>query len=470
MALWGQPPILRIAEASVPPGTAVPSAKAVAASADAVSVSSAGPVAPVQRAPRVQIAFRGAWTVYLQDMSSEYMRQIARQQDGLNALTVARYREGRELFRQGKSRSGVAQEQARKDFRGKLVHDFERRGMSLSAAEARADAALEVLAALHEPDLTGGGPDRIGLDPGGVPSMGDNWVNGSLGGQMRGNAQVLDEAADRVPDSEAATTFLWVDAVFVHPPWQARDFRLGPEQTACRGYGPRPPEPGPTVVEGWRDEWLHEEEARKLRRATGPAAAADAARGGSEANPARAANSPAAGSAPSARGSTPTAETAAAPTPKAERSRQESSWSTPAPRKPAPAPPEAPRPTATPQEQAAPLRTPGTPLPPDVSPSPPRQTEPPRTPATPSAPAVPGRRAPETPGAGRSEEARPGSGATESLEEIRRLSRIANPYSLREQLRAAAERRRSGQEGDSGWPTTRPRAPRNRGRDSGLER
>ncbi|MET0401373.1 MAG: polymorphic toxin type 15 domain-containing protein, partial [Cystobacter sp.] len=122
------------------------------------------------------------------DYLQEYDRQLRRQQDALNNMTVDEYLTAREAYaRHGRNPvADTMQENARDDFRsdvvGSITKSLRRQNPSLGAAEitrqanARADSLLDKLAALHEPDMVAGGWS----DP--MPKgMGDSAVNSASG-------------------------------------------------------------------------------------------------------------------------------------------------------------------------------------------------------------------------------------------------------------------------------------------------
>jgi hypothetical protein len=147
----------------------------------------------------------------------EFDRQLAGQETGLNAMTVADYLSGRDAF---ETRTVVRDPNiaraARADYHTDLKRKFFNalRKQGLSGIEATAKAAematdqMRVLAALHNPDMVAGGRDVIA-------GFGDRSINSRIGAQWKawteGNGTKttrlaeLDKAAERVPESLRTT-------------------------------------------------------------------------------------------------------------------------------------------------------------------------------------------------------------------------------------------------------------------------
>lgn len=125
----------------------------------------------------------------------EYERQIERQIDGLNEMTADELLHNMDTVR----REGVAQTEAREQYRQRMLRDETDLAFELQATDPEAlqglspveyaadvvDDTMALLAALHEPDIVAGGRDVIGIGPDGLPSMGDTFVNSSIGSQWR---------------------------------------------------------------------------------------------------------------------------------------------------------------------------------------------------------------------------------------------------------------------------------------------
>ena len=116
----------------------------------------------------------------------EYSRQLRRQQDAINNLSVEDYLSAREAFSQsGRSAAArAAQNQTRRQLAKKIADGIEetllRRGVTLSEARAearrRATGVMSNLAALHEPDSKAGGANQPGTS-----RLGRSDVNSHIG-------------------------------------------------------------------------------------------------------------------------------------------------------------------------------------------------------------------------------------------------------------------------------------------------
>jgi hypothetical protein len=148
----------------------------------------------------------------------EFDRQLAGQETGLNAMSVADYLGGRDAFESGTAvRDPNVARMARKthegDLRGKFLRQLRTQGLSSDAARAKAAEMaadqMKTLAALHNPDMVAGGRDMIA-------GFGDRSINSRIGAQWKtltgepGNKTTrlaeLDKAAERVPASLRGTT------------------------------------------------------------------------------------------------------------------------------------------------------------------------------------------------------------------------------------------------------------------------
>lgn len=140
----------------------------------------------------------------------EFQRQLKRQQDALNKLSVKDYLDARAYFGKNGRGTGMAQKQARADYRDHLIEKFTEENIAAdiadpkSAAIKKAKDMMAQLAALHEPDMIAGGKDV-------VSGMGDRSVNSSIGSQWKSRIEVIDEAAKKVNGSERANTTMNVD-------------------------------------------------------------------------------------------------------------------------------------------------------------------------------------------------------------------------------------------------------------------
>lgn len=145
----------------------------------------------------------------------ELDRQLAGQQAGLNALTVAEYLQARAGFSPAGRDPQVAR-RARASWRSKLVQARSEALTHAGCGEAdatvqaqfHADRQMRSLHALHNPDRIAGGHDVIA-------DFGDGQVNSTIGRQwnlMRGRlpsrVQQLDAAASSVPEAVRAETHM----------------------------------------------------------------------------------------------------------------------------------------------------------------------------------------------------------------------------------------------------------------------
>ena len=142
----------------------------------------------------------------------EFDRQLAGQERGLNALTIDEYVRGRAAFTAGDiKRDSQKARVARMEYARniQILQEKELMADGASPIEARrlakfaTDEKMSALAALHNPDLIGGGQDKIS-------DFGDRQVNSSIGPQWKSRARYLDEAVQEymksVSPSELKTT------------------------------------------------------------------------------------------------------------------------------------------------------------------------------------------------------------------------------------------------------------------------
>jgi hypothetical protein len=133
----------------------------------------------------------------------EFDRQLVGQEKGLNSLTIDEYLSGRAAFASGDSqrnpqRARSARQRYKQDMLRRHIDEFKSAGNSASEADRLAniktDEKMHTLAALHNPDLIGGGKDIIG-------DFGDRQVNSSIGPQWKSRVRYLDEAVRAHIDS-----------------------------------------------------------------------------------------------------------------------------------------------------------------------------------------------------------------------------------------------------------------------------
>lgn len=146
---------------------------------------------------------------------AELDRQLAGQQQGLNALTVQEYLQARARF-DPRARDPQVARRARASWRETLRaarrEALQRQGADLGDLDRQAceyaDRRMRGLHALHTPDRVAGGRDVIG-------DFGDGQVNSTIGRQWtlarRGGisrVQQLDSAASGVPEAIRARTHM----------------------------------------------------------------------------------------------------------------------------------------------------------------------------------------------------------------------------------------------------------------------
>ncbi|WP_026342870.1 polymorphic toxin type 15 domain-containing protein [Nocardia sp. BMG111209] len=164
--------------------------------------------------------FKEGATPGTQNKLNEYRRQVDRQLDGVNRLS------SREILDnwQHVERVGTAQRVAREEYETdlyerKLYEALEMDGRGELNGRSPEDYAQQQVAAemakkraLHEQDLAGGGADRIGVLPDGTWSMGDKYVNSSLGSQwktLRNDLRDYAEQLHRSGDGKKLLNVRW---------------------------------------------------------------------------------------------------------------------------------------------------------------------------------------------------------------------------------------------------------------------
>ncbi|UGT53259.1 polymorphic toxin type 15 domain-containing protein [Nocardia asteroides] len=126
----------------------------------------------------------------------EMVDQLTGQINGLNNLTAAEVVSNLSTAHRG----GNAQKNARKQYENLAVESEKENAQRLALlnpaalnglspteyAEKIVKDRMKGMAALHEPDIIGGGADVIRLDSSGLPRLGDLGVNSSIGSQWKG--------------------------------------------------------------------------------------------------------------------------------------------------------------------------------------------------------------------------------------------------------------------------------------------
>lgn len=129
----------------------------------------------------------------------EFIRQLKRQERGLNSQTVAENMDNRAAYEKRREETGngrdisegkKAQEIAREKALQSRIEHNQKKGMSYSEAKAEAQEWIKKQAALHNPDQIAGG------DPSKVSGMGDAGVNSSIGSQWRSRVEHLKQNVD----------------------------------------------------------------------------------------------------------------------------------------------------------------------------------------------------------------------------------------------------------------------------------
>ena len=145
---------------------------------------------------------------------TEFARQLADQQKGMNELTVQEYLDNRQKYiEQGRAiESNVAQQAAREKAFVDKVDELQDAGLSLKEAEEQAQKWLDTQAALHNPDQVAGG---FASNVGGV---GDKGVNSSIGSQWRYRIDDIDaqiqKMAESMSEAEKNSTYLNVNLIY----------------------------------------------------------------------------------------------------------------------------------------------------------------------------------------------------------------------------------------------------------------
>ncbi|MGU8471803.1 polymorphic toxin type 15 domain-containing protein [Clostridium perfringens] len=139
---------------------------------------------------------------------SEFARQLADQEAGMNKLTVDEYLCNRKKYdKNGRSLDGnIAQQAARKEAQAQKIAELRKSGLSYSEAKKHAEQWMKSQAALHNPDqIAGGNPVNIG-------GVGDKKINSSIGSQWRSRINIIDKhvetIAKNMTELEKISTFL----------------------------------------------------------------------------------------------------------------------------------------------------------------------------------------------------------------------------------------------------------------------
>ncbi len=172
----------------------------------------------VAKADHISV-FKAGKTKNLTGKTDEYVRQLQRQINGINNMTADELLHNLNTVK----RKGLAQKEAREQYKDHLLdkytNEYRLQGKTgreaKKLAEERASKEMSTLAALHEPDIVAGGKDVIGVNPDGLPSMGDKWVNSSIGSQwkQKGLADNLKRYAEQLRAAGKGDQLLNVDFI-----------------------------------------------------------------------------------------------------------------------------------------------------------------------------------------------------------------------------------------------------------------
>jgi hypothetical protein len=136
----------------------------------------------------------------------EFDRQLVGQEKGLNALTIHEYMTGRAAFAAGDvkrdpQKARIARKKFAQEMEKQHSEELVLSGVTPSDAARLAvfktEQKMNTLAALHNPDLIGGGKDIIS-------DFGDRQVNSSIGPQWKNRARHIDDAVQAHLDSGSA--------------------------------------------------------------------------------------------------------------------------------------------------------------------------------------------------------------------------------------------------------------------------
>ncbi|MQY29160.1 polymorphic toxin type 15 domain-containing protein [Nocardia aurantia] len=157
----------------------------------AVGVNNSGEL--TERAERmVTLNFKEGTTPGTVNKLGDYRWQVDRQLDGVNRLSSQEVLDNwQNVQRVGTAQRVAREEYAEELYERKLYEALEKDGRGEldgspeEYAQQQVAAEMAKMRALHEQDLAGGGADRIGVLPDGSWSMGDKYVNSSLGSQWK---------------------------------------------------------------------------------------------------------------------------------------------------------------------------------------------------------------------------------------------------------------------------------------------
>ncbi len=178
---------LRKLEKALDAVDAVNDASKVAKAADKANDASK---ATISKIPEITINF----TRNSKHDATEFSRQLANQQNGMNRLTVADYINNRGSYlANGRSSAGnAAQKAAREKALADKYRELRQSGLGRSEAKSEADRWIKTQAALHDPDQIAGG------FPKNVTGVGDFGINSSIGAQWKDKIATVDNVVDEI--------------------------------------------------------------------------------------------------------------------------------------------------------------------------------------------------------------------------------------------------------------------------------
>ena len=146
--------------------------------------------ATISKTPEITINF----TRNSKHRAEEFSRQLTKQQNGMNRLTVADYINNRGSYlANGRSSAGnAAQKAAREKALADKYRKLRQSGLGRSEAKSEADRWIKTQAALHDPDQIAGG------FPKNVTGVGDFGINSSIGVQWKDKIATVDNVVDEI--------------------------------------------------------------------------------------------------------------------------------------------------------------------------------------------------------------------------------------------------------------------------------
>nr|WP_249023535.1 polymorphic toxin type 15 domain-containing protein [Enterococcus termitis] len=157
---------------------------------DDVAKKASGAVDDIPKLPEIEVKFKRN----ANHDSEEFIRQLKKQQDGMNQLTVEEYLKNRQQYLD-KGRvpeASVAQQTARQEALADKIAELRNQGMSRAEAKTQAEGWMKDQAALHDPDMIAGG------NPTNIQGLGDSKINSSLGSQWRTRISEVDRQIQEI--------------------------------------------------------------------------------------------------------------------------------------------------------------------------------------------------------------------------------------------------------------------------------